>query len=343
LATGPIRQVEANRQQAERYPQEIRPPVFKDRRCRKTRGPEQNRPEPSVELPIAYRELAQWQARPAPNGQGNGLQGIAVDDLGNVYVADAEGRRIVVYSPDGKPLRAIEPDARHPKILQRPFGLLFVGHDRLYVADYDADQIQVFTTEGKFLFAWGREGKGRGQFRAPLGIDQDRQGNIYVVEFYGMRVQKFTPEGKFLLTWGSEAPWGKPAPPEELLYPSGLAVGPDDGGYVTDSGHDRIKVFDANGRFLREWGAKGIKPGDLNAAGGIAFDSQARLHEADAANHRIQMFTAQGRFLGEWYLPNAGKLTVWSPANLRPAGAELLYVSDVAENRIYKLAIQPGL
>ena len=34
--------------------------MFKDRRCRKTRGPEQNRPKPSVELPIAYRELAQW-------------------------------------------------------------------------------------------------------------------------------------------------------------------------------------------------------------------------------------------------------------------------------------------
>ena len=300
-------------------------------------------PKPSVELPIAYRELAEWQVPPAPNGQGNGLQGIAVDDQGNVYVADAEGRRLVVYSPDGKLLRAIERDARHPKILQRPFGLLFVGHDRLYVADYDADQIQVFTTEGKFLFAWGREGKGRGQFRAPVGIDQDREGNIYVVEFYGMRVQKFTHEGKFLLTWGSEAPWGKPVPPEELLYPSGLAVGPDGGIYVTDSGHDRIKVFDAKGRFLREWGAKGIKPGDLNAAGGITFDSQGRLHEADAANHRVQLFTTQGRFLGEWYLPNAGKLTVWSPANLRPASAGLVYVSDVAENRIYKLAIQPGL
>ena len=116
-------------------------------------------PKPSVEPPIAYRELAEWQVPPAPNVQGNGLQGIAVDNQGNVYVADAEGPRIVVYSPDGKLLRAIERDARHPKILQRPFGLLFVGPDRLYVTDYDADQIQVFTTEGKFLFAWGREEK----------------------------------------------------------------------------------------------------------------------------------------------------------------------------------------
>ncbi len=255
-------------------------------------------------------------------------------------MADAEGRRVLVYSAEGKLRRKITPDARHPNILQRPFGVLADGHDRLYVTDYDADQVQVFNLEGKFLFAWGQEGKANAQFRAPVGIDQDREGNLDVVEFYGMRVQKFTRDGKFLLTWGSEAPWGKPAPPEQLLYPSGLAVGPEGDIYVTDSGHDQIKAFDANGKFLRAWGVKGIKPGDLNAAGGIAFDSSGRLHEADAAMHRVQMFTPEGKFLGEWILPNAAELPVWSPVNLRAAGSDILYVSDVAANRIYKLAIQ---
>jgi DNA-binding beta-propeller fold protein YncE len=269
------------------------------------------------------------------------VQGIAVDDQGRVYVADAEGRRVLVYSSDGKLLRTITPDARHPKILLRPFGLLFDGHGRLYVTDYDADQIQVFNADGKFLFAWGREGKGKGEFRAPVAIDQDRDGNLYVVEFYGMRIQKFTREGNFLLTWGSEAPWGKPAPPDQLLYPSGLAVGPDGNIYVTDSGHDRIKIFNAKGKFLREWGVKGIKPGDLNAASGIALDSRGRVHEADAAMHRVQMFTIDGKFLGAWVLPNAGSLKVWSPTYLRPVESQFLYVSDVAENKLYKLAIQP--
>jgi DNA-binding beta-propeller fold protein YncE len=269
------------------------------------------------------------------------VQGIAVDDQGSVYVADAEGRRVLVYSSDGKLLRTITPDARHPKILQRPLGLLFDGYGRLYVTDYDADQIQVFNADGKFLFARGREGKSKGEFHAPVAIDQDRDGNLYVVEFYGMRVQKFTREGNFLLTWGSEAPWGKPAPPDQLLYPSGLAVGPDGSVYVTDAGHDEIKVFDETGKFIRKWGVKGIKPGELNAAGGIEFDSAGRLHEADAANHRVQMFTPEGKFLGEWYLPDAGKLKTWAPTNLRPLGSKFVYVSDVAENKIYKLAIQP--
>ncbi len=302
--------------------------------------PPKSQPNPPAELPIGYQQLLEWDVPPAPGGQGNGVQGVAVDDHGNVYVADAEGRRILVYSAEGKLLRTIEPGPRHPRILQRPFALLFDGHDRLYVTDYDADQVQVFSTEGRFLFAWGQEGRQKGQFRAPVGIDLDREGNVYVVEFYGMRVQKFAREGKFILTWGSKAAWGQPAPPEELLYPSGLAVGPDDNVYVTDSGHDRIKVFDSKGKFLRSWGVKGIRRGDLNAAAGLTFDSSGRLHEADAANHRVQMFTVDGQFLGEWYLPNAGKLQVWSPTNVRSAGSQLLYLSDVAENRMYKLGIQ---
>src|SRR5713101_3743539 len=268
--------------------------------------PTKSQPNPSVELPIGYRQLLEWDVPSASGGQGNGVQGIAVDNEGRVFVADSEGQRILVYSSDGKLQKTFEPNARHAKILQRPFGLLLDGHDHLYVTDYDADQIQVFSTEGKYLFAWGREGNGKAQFRAPVAIDQDRQGNLYVVEFYGMRVQKFTHEGKFLLTWGSQAPWGKLAPPEQLLYPSGLTVGPDGNIYVTDSGHDRIKVFNPEGR----------------------------LHESDAANQRVQMFTPEGRFLGEWFLPNAGNLNVWSPANVRAVGSQFLYVSDVAENRI---------
>lgn len=311
--------------------------------CGSTPKQPKSEPKRSAAPPIGYKEILEWDVPASPSGQPNGLQGVAVDQSGDVYVADAEGRRLLLYSPEGKPLRIIQPDRRHPNVLQRPFGLVFDGHDRLYVTDYDADQVQVFNTEGKFLFAWGRAGRARGEFRAPVAIEQDSKGDIYVVEFYGMRVQKFTHDGKFLLTWGSEAPWAKPAPPEELLYPSGLAVGPDGNVYVTDSGHDRIKVFDSNGKFLRSWGMKGIRPGDLNAAAGLAFDTNGNLHEADAANHRVQMFTVDGKFLGEWYLPNAAKLTVWSPTNLRVAGSQFLYVSDVAENKVYKLGIQHGL
>lgn len=309
--------------------------------CSRQKTGEPQETKRSAELPLGYRKILEWDVPRSASGQGNGVQGIAVDNRGRVYVADAEGRRVLVYAPDGKLLQEIKPESPHPTILQRPFGLLYDQAGRLYVTDYDADQVQVFTPEGKFVFAWGQVGTGKGRFRAPVAIDQDRGGNIYVLEFYGMRVQKFTHQGKYLLTWGSEAPWGKPAPPEQLLYPDGLAVGPDGNIYVTDAGHDRIKVFDANGKFLREWGLKGVNPGELNAAGGIAFDSSGRLHEADAANHRVQMFTPDGKFLGEWYLPHAGNLHVWSPTQVHPESPQFLYVSDVAENKVFKLVIEP--
>lgn len=121
------------------------------------------------------------------------------------------------------------------------------------LTDYAADQVQAFAPDGKFLFRWGREGAGRGEFKAPVDIAQDRQGNVCVVEFYNHRVQKFTHDGKFLLTWGSKGDWDRrhspDQPPDKMIDPAGIAVGPDGNVYVSDSGRDKIKAFSPEGRF----------------------------------------------------------------------------------------------
>ncbi len=293
--------------------------------------------------PVSYREVLRWEIPPSPDGQAHGLQGIAIAPNGEVFVADAEGRRIVVCSADGKILREIKPRRRRANLLQMPFALLLDSQGRLYVTDYAADQVQVFSLDGNFLFAWGREGAGKGQFRSPVGITQDQQGNLYVVEFYNHRVQKFTPEGKFLLAWGEEGDWNQPdQPPEKMLYPSGIDVGPDGNIYVADSGRDKIKAFSPEGKFLRQFGAKGSEPGKFSAVAAISFDSAGRLHEADSAAHRVQMFTKEGRFLAAWTLPEAEKLIIWSPTRILAYLDKFLFVSDVASNRIYKLQIEEG-
>jgi tripartite motif-containing protein 71 len=288
----------------------------------------------------SYREVLRWDIPPSPQGQAHGLQGIAIGPAGEVYIADAEGRRIVILNAGGKILREIRPPAKESNLLQMPFALLHDGKGRLYVADYAADQVQVFSLDGRFLSAWGREGAGPGEFRSPVGIARDPAGNLYVVEFYNHRVQKFTQEGKFLLAWGEEGDWNRPdQPPEKMLYPAGIDVGPDGNVYVADSGRDRIKVFSPEGKFLREFGAKGPEPGKFNAVAGLSFDAAGRLHEADSAAHRVQMFSRDGAFLAAWTLPDAGRLVIWSPSRILADG-DHLFVSDVAANRVYKLKLE---
>ena len=291
-------------------------------------------------LSLSYREVLHWDIPTSPGGQPYGLQGLAVGPEGDLFVADAEGRRIVVCSPEGKILREIRPPRGKPNLLKMPFALLFDGQERLYVTDYSADHVQVFRPDGTFLFAWGREGESPREFRSPVGIARDRQGNLYVVEFYNHRVQKFTADGKFLLKWGSEADWNKPDdPPEKMLYPSGIDVGHDGNVYVADAGRDKIKVFSPAGRFLRQFGAKGPEKGKFNALSGISFDAAGRLHEADSSAHRVQLFSKEGAFLAAWTLPGGPQLKVWSPSRILAHQENLLYVADVARGRIYKLEV----
>ena len=288
---------------------------------------------------LSYREALHWDIPPSPQGQPHGLQGIAIGPNGEVFVADAEGHRIVVCSADGKILREIRPPRGRPDLLQMPFALLHDGQGRLYVTDYAADQVQVFSLDGKFLFAWGHEGEGPGEFRSPVAIAQDRQGNLYVAEFYNHRIQKFSADGKFLMTWGKEGDWNQPnQPPEYMLYPSGLDVGPDGNMYVADGGRDKIKVFSPSGKFLRQFGVKGPEPGKFNALAALSFDAAGRLHEADSSAHRVQMFSKEGTFLAAWSLPDGERLQVWSPSRILAYG-DFLFVSDVAGGRIYKLQI----
>lgn len=301
---------------------------------------------PPVSPPIAatpkapafsYSEILRWEIPPAPDGQLHGLQGIAIGAKGEVFVADVEGKRVVVCSEDGKILRTI---TGH---LQMPFAVLHNGRDRIYVTDYGADQVQVYTPEGKFLFRWGREGTGPGQFQSPVGIAQDQERNLYVVEFYGHRVQKFTEDGKFLLTWGEEADWNRPNdPPEKMLYPAGIDVGPDGNVYVADSGRDKIKVFTSTGTFVRQFGGKGTKPGKFSAMSGISFDKAGRLYEADSSAHRVQMFSKEGEFLAYWNVPDVQEEKIWSPTKIFAYQDKFLFVSDVAKNKIYKLQIEEG-
>jgi sugar lactone lactonase YvrE len=87
--------------------------------------------------------------------------------------------------------------------------------------------------------------------------------------------------------------------------PMGVAVGRDGRIYVTDSGNNRVSVFDLQGRFLfsfGEFGAvktiEGVKPsyepGRLNYPVGIDTDAAGNVYVASFYNDSIEVFDADG-------------------------------------------------
>ncbi len=90
--------------------------------------------------------------------------------------------------------------------------------------------------------------------------------------------------------------------------PQHVAYAPDGRIYVSDTGNNRVVVFDGDGHFLFEFGGFGVaKPlpggvysweeGRLNFPLGIDVDEDGDVYVADFRNDQIQVFDPDGKFI----------------------------------------------
>ena len=183
----------------------------------------------------------------------------------------------------------------------------------IWVADGDNDRFQIFGPDGTFLEVWGTSGSGEGQIDFETvgwgGYDEGAiafapDGTFYVADIGNHRIQKFGPDRRFLTAWGS-----KGQEPGQFDTPIDLVVDGQGRVYVVDSFRNAfpagpetgaVQVFDADGRFLTEWGAFGTEPGQLSEPFGIGLDPDGTLLVAEFNNNRVQRFTPEGEFLGGW-------------------------------------------
>jgi len=84
---------------------------------------------------------------------------------------------------------------------------------------------------------------------------------------------------------------------------------------VVDSGNFRVQVFDAEGQFIKSFGAVGTAPGSFARPKGVALDSDGNIYVLDAAFGNFQIFDLDGNLLlavgatgsepGEFMLPSS--------------------------------------
>jgi DNA-binding beta-propeller fold protein YncE len=110
-------------------------------------------------------------------------------------------------------------------------------------------------------------------------------------------VEEFTATGSFIRAWGRQNLNATGLKPDDFYGPRGIAIGPGGSVYVADTGHKRIQVFDANGRFLRSIGETGGGPGQFNEPSSVALDAAGNLFVADFWNARVQEFSARGTYV----------------------------------------------
>lgn len=230
--------------------------------------------------------------------------GIDVDSAGNLYVADATNKAVMVYSRDGKFIRKIG----GPKYFERLSSVTVdpIGR-RVLVTDIggvssDQHKIRVFDAiTGNHLFDLGKRGIGPGEFNLPRDAAVGKNGQIYVVDGGNFRVQVFDRDGKYLQSFGSVGKQlGNFARPKEIATDAAGNV------YVVDAAFGNFQIFTPDGDLLMYIGERSERDGPAHymLPSGIYIDEDGRIYMVDQWFKKIDIFrpyslSADSGYLGK--------------------------------------------
>jgi DNA-binding beta-propeller fold protein YncE len=117
--------------------------------------------------------------------------GLAVDQEGNLYVADALNNRIEIFDGDGKFVSTFGKAGDGPGYFSRPKGVAIDRDDHIWVVDGMQDRVQVFNHDAQLLISFGGHGLLPGQFQGLVGITIDKTNRVFTSEIFPGRVQQF--------------------------------------------------------------------------------------------------------------------------------------------------------
>ena len=302
-------------------------------------------------------------------------QAIAMDNIGNLYIADSinqvvrevsasTGRiativgtgRLAGYTGDGGPAGKAT--------LNNPMALAFDGAGNLYIADQGNNVIRkvnavsgrISTVAGGGTAASGPDGLGNGGpatsalLNGPNDIAIDGAGNLFIADTYNGMIRRVDASSGNI----SVAVNG-------LSSPAAVAVDPAGNLYIADSGNSVIRRLDVSSHKLTvvagngSHGYSGNLGAAINAQLGtpvcVRLDAAGNLYIADQAENVIRQMNAQSGIIttiaGTGAPGSFGNGGIPTSADLRnPTGVALdstgnIYIADNANNVIRKIS-QPN-
>ena len=213
-------------------------------------------------------------------GELNAPNGIDVDSAGNVYVADPQHAKVVVYDPSGTMVKELA-NVKYPLIPR------VVDDQKLYVSAYDS--VKVYSLPGlQELSSWGTRGRGEAQYDFPNGIVVTDAGeNVFVSDGNNMRLKRLDKNG--------EKVWIVGTPPKDMndqnrLFglPAGMAIA-GDVLYIVDPLNGSIHLYRTDGTKIGEVGETGAEEGQFSYPSQIAWMGGSRFAVTEWGNDRVQI------------------------------------------------------
>ncbi len=272
-------------------------------------------------------------------------EAVAVDNGGNVYVADTRNHTIRAVTPAGV-VTTLAGEARvegsadgtgDAARFNWPGGVAVNAAGTLYVADTSNNTIRqiapggmVTTLVGLAESAGARDATGSGaRFNVPWGVGTDSAGNVYVADNADGTIRKITPGGvvtTFAGVAGQLANVDGLGTTARFAGPAGLAIDAADNIYVADWAVCTIRKITPQGivtTLAGQAGSSGSADGTgssarFNEPVGVAVDTGGNVYVADQAD-KVRKITPAG--------------VVTTLAQLKAASTGFSVVQDVGVDR----------
>ena len=256
--------------------------------------------------------------------------GVAVNQRGEVIVAENSGHCVSIISPTEEKLRSFGSQGTEHGQFNSLRGVAVDDDGNILVADTGNHRIQKLTIDGKFITAVGKFGREPQEFIYPFSIAfHPKSKKLYVADTNNQRIQILNSDLTFSSSFGSEG-----SDNGQFQYPWDVTCDSTGNVYAADRGNHRIQVFTAEGRFLRKFGRQGSGKGELNWPSSISIDNDSVVYVAEYNNNRVSMFTCQGKFLTSFGTRGSEPGQFWSPCGIVVDKNGVFYVSDADNNRL---------
>ena len=303
--------------------------------------------------------------------------GIALDAVGNLYIADNGNNRVrkvdgtgtittvagdgtCCFSGDGGPATSTS--------INNPSGVAFDVDGNLLIADTFNSRVRQVSPDGIITTiagngVWGFSGDGGPATEASLGqftdVATDAAGNLYIADSTNHRVRKVSPDGTITTVAGKGlfgfSGDGGPATEASLSRPTGVAVDAAGNLYVADTQHWRVRkvsrdgtitTFAGNGSFRFSGDDGPATSATLTLPLSVAVNAVGELFIADTGNHRVRKVSPDGAITtvaGKGLFGFSGdgepatEASLSWPNGVAADAAGNLYISDNGNNRVRKV------
>jgi sugar lactone lactonase YvrE len=275
--------------------------------------------------PAAHLSVSQ-QALPLTAGEP---YGVAVDQSGNLYVADEQNGTVTELIQ----FRGAYTAVTVLEGLSSPYGVAVDGQGNLYITEEGGSndvikETAASTPDGTVYTPSVVPASG---LNVPYGIAVDLHGNMYIADGLNNRILKETPSGNSYVqsTISSSA----------LSFPQGIAVDASGSVLIADWGHNRVSKETISGSSYTE---TVVTANTGNSPFGVSVDGSGNVYVLDFVDQETSSVLKETPFEGAYTQRAVAFAPSLLPWAIAADGSGNLYLASPGSNRLDKLVMGAG-